>query len=353
MGIRKRNKNKQRHGISLKYKHAQKKPKHVARQATYTKQDNVIDFLDEDEIINNQQYGCISFASITDVMKSEIIVNISDQLKKPEQDIKEIVELWCKKEHPLRGVKIRGSYKTLAQAKAQADQLRQFDKASHIFVCSIGKWLTFDPSPELIEDENYMEEQLNKLLKGTKENKLKVKQQFEERKQQMLEKAILEGTPKGQEELIKKEEPYEAVKFRADNALETIDQLQSQIKELEQTRNIALKKLETMPVPDKKEGDDRVVTEMIVEKGKEEAPYVDLQAKKGVAQMREIQTKSKNIDLQEFAAHLQTQGVVPGENTQPPSQPQQIPREIFEETTTVPMNARKDIQEMQEVHETK
>ena len=208
------------------------------RHPTFTQQEGIVDYLCEDEEINSQRYGCISFASITDDMKDEICQQIAGQLSVTVDNVKSIVNEWCTRENPKRAVKVRGTFKTLEQTYRKAEQLRNADANFHIFTCEVGKWLPFDPPAELLEDENYMEDQLNQLLKGYKQNRVNTKQHYDERKREMMEKAIQEGTPEGQQVLMDAAEPYEAVKFKAEQAEDTIEQLQTRIKELTKTKEM-------------------------------------------------------------------------------------------------------------------
>ena len=237
------------------------------RRPTHTKQEDIVDYLCEDDTIGTQRYGCISFATITDEMKESYYQQIADQLKKPLEDVKTIVAEWCSRENPKRAVKVRGTFKTLDQTYRHAEDLRQYDPNFHIFTCEVGKWLPFDPDPALLEDENYMEDQLNQLLKGYKENKMNTKQHYNQRKREMMEKAIQEGTPEGQKQLMEQDEPVEAVRFKAQQAKRTIEEYQEKIKELERTQELALKKLEYMdePVEDPKPQQKKISFDHTVE----------------------------------------------------------------------------------------
>lgn len=288
------------------------------RRATHTQRDDVVDYLSEDDEINNQRYGCISFATITDEMKEEMQQQIADQLRKPLEDVRQIVEEWCAREHPKRGVKVRGCYKTMDQSYRRAEEIRNYDANFHIFTCEVGKWLPFDPSAELVEDENYMEGQLNELLKGYKLNKQKTKMHYDQRKREMMERAISEGTPEGQQMLAESAKPIEAVKFEAEQAEQTIEQLQDRIKDLERTKKIALKtleerreELEALPPAE----DERIVCESTVETiDMDDAPSELSESqietlerdgiRRGVEKMREIQDQSKRMETSEFAQEL-------------------------------------------------
>lgn len=288
------------------------------RRAIYTTQNNVIDYLSEDDEISSQRYGCVSFATITDEMKEEICEQIAGQLEKPLTEIKEVIEQWCSRENPKRALKIRGVFKTMEQTYRRAEEIRHFDSNFHVFTCEIGKWLPFDPNPDLIEDENYMEDQLNQLLKGYKQNRTNTKQHYDERKREMMEKAIQEGTPDGQKQLMETEEPYEAVKFKAEQATDTIEQLETRIKDLKQTQEQALTKLSKMtPTDTSDENNNKIVADITVETVEVETVEVEVneerqEIKKGLAEMRHIQESSKKLQTSDFASQLQSRGVTPG-----------------------------------------
>lgn len=275
-----------------------------ARKPTYTKEEGVVDYLSEDEEISSQRYGCISFASITDDMKDEICSQIAGQLGKPLEEVKEVVQEWCSRENPKRAVKVRGTFKTLEQTYRRAEEIRNYDANFHIFTCEVGKWLPFDPDPSLLEDENYMEGQLNELLKGYKENRLKTKQHYDQRKRDLMEKAIQEGTPEGQQQLIEAEEPVEAVKHKAEQAEESIAELKERIAALERTRESALRKLETMGDVPAEDARDKVEFGVEVENTEASTIAQDLEAKANIEKMRSIQEKAKKMETKEFAQHL-------------------------------------------------
>lgn len=70
----------------------------------------------------------------------------------------------------VRGIKIRGSYETHREAEVRAKVLQQMDPTFHVYVGQVGYWLAWDPNPDRIENQEYSDDQLNKLVKGQKEN---------------------------------------------------------------------------------------------------------------------------------------------------------------------------------------
>lgn len=122
-----------------------------------------IDYLKEDDPIPGQLWVCISFLS------PEGIKNCS-----------------------LRGLKIRGVYGTRAEADKRAEELQKKDADFHVFVGEMGKWLPWDPEPNDVKDQVYLEKELNDLMKGYNENQEKSKKMQQERKEDMIKQSAKE-----------------------------------------------------------------------------------------------------------------------------------------------------------------
>jgi hypothetical protein len=122
-----------------------------------------IDYLKEDEPITGQSWVCISFLS------PEGIKNCS-----------------------IRGLKIRGVYGTKKEADDKASELHKKDSDFHVFVGEIGKWLPWDPDPNDVKDQVYLEKELNDLMKVYLENQEKAKKMENDRKHDLISKAAKE-----------------------------------------------------------------------------------------------------------------------------------------------------------------
>lgn len=219
---------------------------------SYTQRSDIVDYIDEDPPIPGQVFACVSFANIDEDQKIRIIKGIANDTGHSIELIKDIVNRYEKKEKPRRAFKVRGVYRDdRGVAKRQAD-IERFDKYFHVFRAEVGYWQPSCPSLEDIEDEEYQEREMNELMKGLKLNKLKSKQHFEQRKRDMVERAILEGTPEGQELLLQQEEPREAVEFRVSSADEAIEELKEKIKEAETMKIAAQNKLKWMDTEEEK-----------------------------------------------------------------------------------------------------
>jgi hypothetical protein len=70
----------------------------------------------------------------------------------------------------VRGLKVRGSYPTQEEANARAKKLQRNDPIHNIYVAEVGKWLAWDPRPHEVAEQEYANDELNKLMKSYKEN---------------------------------------------------------------------------------------------------------------------------------------------------------------------------------------
>ncbi len=99
----------------------------------------------------------------------------------------------------VRGIKIRGTYNTLKEAQIRAKVLQRMDPSFHIFVGQVGYWLPWDPTADKIENQEYLNGQLNEIIKKYKTNEAKRDEFYEQQKQDMkkasLKKAISESEP--------------------------------------------------------------------------------------------------------------------------------------------------------------
>ena len=166
-----------------------------------------IDYLNEDIPISGQNYCLISFVSPNGNQKCDV-----------------------------NGVKVRGSFDTIEEANKRADMLRNMDSDFDIYVASVGKWLPWYPDPKNMPAVEYQEEQLNILVKGHKESQIRSKQHFEERKRDMMEKAMEEGSKEGQAKLAEQVIHPMAVKQKLEQTTGMIEETRRQLDELEEQK---------------------------------------------------------------------------------------------------------------------
>jgi len=89
----------------------------------------------------------------------------------------------------IHGLKVRGVYSNHDQATARAKALSKKDPYFNVYVADVGEWLPWDPEPEDVEDSEYQNDELNKLMKSYKDNAAKREAFFEEDKRQKMAEA--------------------------------------------------------------------------------------------------------------------------------------------------------------------
>ena len=85
----------------------------------------------------------------------------------------------------IRGLKIRGSYSSLDEARARAVKLHKDDPKHNVWVAEIGAWIPLADNPDVIKAQEYSETQLNTLMKKYHENNEQKDAFFQERKRVM------------------------------------------------------------------------------------------------------------------------------------------------------------------------
>ena len=161
------------------------------KKPTFTSRDDVVDYLSEDDDIVGQRFVNISFVEPeNDEQRDELLRQVCEKTRQPIEIVREVVEEWFELEHPLRAVKIRGASRSYEDGCEKAAITRErHGQNFHIFTAEMGKWLPFNPNPEKLADENYYEEEMNKMLKSYKVNRKKTDMFYEKRKKEMMEKA--------------------------------------------------------------------------------------------------------------------------------------------------------------------
>lgn len=196
-----------------------------------------VDYLEQDESIRNQNYVCLSFISPEDVLKkkehfffekyvsafvkknqefTDVLHNlfpdkkdeirilkdnfeylfdegkIHDNFKHFVQDNESVVEKEFYEKNAfqtcIRGIKVRGTYDTLEEAKARSERLRKHDgNKFSIYVAQVGCWCPWSPNPDSIADQEFAESALNTLMARYKENQDNKDIHFKERQAHMKE----------------------------------------------------------------------------------------------------------------------------------------------------------------------
>ena len=101
-------------------------------------------------------------------------------------------------------MKLRGCFQTIEEAREHAKHLSSMDKSFDVYIVEMYNWVAIPPNPDDIQDQEHQDQWLNNFVKGHKEEQLKAKKHFEERKQEMLDN-IHEENMKTEEENAKNE----------------------------------------------------------------------------------------------------------------------------------------------------
>jgi hypothetical protein len=186
------------------------------------------DFLEVDPQIPGQNFVCLSFVSPEEILKNKDVYFISEYFKRLHANYK-IIERADPSETPkeltfadfeekykdfmysnqeelerrfyeendfrttMRALKVRGVYDSMKEAQARAKLLQHRDKNFNVFIGQVGYWLPWDPNPHRVGEQEYMEDELNTLVKKYKENQeskdLHFQQNLEYIKEQAEKKA--------------------------------------------------------------------------------------------------------------------------------------------------------------------
>jgi hypothetical protein len=202
-----------------------------------------VDYLDEDKPIRGQNFVLVSFISPEDVIVNKEAYIFSKFIEKFSGDMKTLLES-LKEKYPeqkdmvntivennnflfnhvemneqfnffksvnsedleknyhfdnnfitsIRGIKVRGTFDTIEEAKNRCEFLKKIDNKFNIYIAQVGCWCPWSPNPECLENQEYAETQLNTLMKEYKKNMDNRDVVFENRKQTISSNAAPVGT---------------------------------------------------------------------------------------------------------------------------------------------------------------
>jgi len=89
----------------------------------------------------------------------------------------------------MRGIKVRGVFDTIEEAKNRSEFLKRTDDKFNIYIAQVGCWCPWSPDPNDLQNQEYAETQLNTLMKQYKQNMQNKDEIFENRKNELIDKA--------------------------------------------------------------------------------------------------------------------------------------------------------------------
>jgi len=131
----------------------------------------------------------------------------------------------CEFQTHVRGVKVRGVSDTYNEAERRAKRLQAKDRSFHVFVGQMGYWLPWDPCADKVANEEYLEEELNTLMKEYKANEVRKDLFYEEQKREKQQDALREKL--AAEEARKKAEAAGEESSALDNKAEVAQAVES------------------------------------------------------------------------------------------------------------------------------
>ena len=216
-----------------------------------TKNTKYVDLLDEDKPISGQKFACLSFVSPDKILEqknhffferflkywdfSKCIkkstqfinflcyknnINFDDAMKDFEDFIEsekdKLVEGTIRDEYQtfldkreeeleeefneansfqtsVRGLKVRGVYASQAEAELRCKMLREVDPNHNVYVGPVGVWMPWDPDAYKTGRVEYLEEELNNLMREKNNNDTYAKQEFDNRVLDAKKNAINEN----------------------------------------------------------------------------------------------------------------------------------------------------------------
>merc|ERR1711959_49313 len=91
----------------------------------------------------------------------------------------------------IRGLKVRGVFDTYKEAQIRSKVLQRMDSNFNVFIGQVGYWLPWDPNADDVQDQEYLESELNNLMHEYRKNQdqkdLFFQEQIREKKAAMAE----------------------------------------------------------------------------------------------------------------------------------------------------------------------
>ncbi len=188
------------------------------------------DFLEVDRPIPGQNFVCLSFISPENILEDKKLYSLykfhlsqnegseltftqfkeqfEDFTAANEKELQTEYDTICDFHTNVRGVKIRGVYDTQREANVRAQVLQKMDNSFHVYVGQVGYWLPWDPNPNDVAEQEYLNKDLNRLNKEYNKNQTKRDIFYEEQKREMKMAAIRESEER---KLKQQEEAKKAV----------------------------------------------------------------------------------------------------------------------------------------------
>jgi len=147
---------------------------------------------------------------------SEFKNNFEDFKYKYNEDLDKAFSKIAGTQTSIRGVKVRGVYDSIQEAEKKAKQLQTKDRSFHVFVGQVGYWLPWDPNADRVDEEEYLEDDLNNLMKEYKKNEASRDIFYEEQKREKLKDSVtkqMQEEREAEKNALEQDDPWMKSKF--------------------------------------------------------------------------------------------------------------------------------------------
>lgn len=151
----------------------------------------------------NADYDDFITSEKAELVKTDIVSEYKTFVEQNEEELEKEFSKDNGFQTNVRGVKVRGSFRTQEEAELRAKLLQESDPHHDIYVGQVGLWMPFDPEAIKTGKVEYLEEELNNLMHNKIENEAKAKDEFEARVKEAKRAAIEENMRKAKETGVK------------------------------------------------------------------------------------------------------------------------------------------------------
>lgn len=158
------------------------------------------EFLENNILKNNEGKTQLNYTNVKEKY-DDFMFNNEEQLENQFHEM-------CDFKTSVRGVKVRGVYGTHREAEVRSKVLQKLHKRDNVFIGQVGYWLPWDPNPNRIENQEYLEPELNTLMKKYKENSLKRDIYYQEIKEQNMKNNLSKKSEDVNEKIFNEEDTW-------------------------------------------------------------------------------------------------------------------------------------------------
>ena len=166
------------------------------------------EFLENNVLKNNEGKTQLNYTNVKEKY-DDFMFNNEEQLENQFHEMSDF-------KTSVRGVKVRGVYGSHREAEVRSKVLQKLHKRDNVFIGQVGYWLPWDPNPNRIENQEYLEPELNTLMKKYKENSLKRDIYYQEIKEQNMKDSLNKNKSEDVKEKLFNEEDTWAQRKKED-----------------------------------------------------------------------------------------------------------------------------------------